>query len=98
MLYAFGETTTDEVYPDMPAQPFYSRYGKDKRKQEEHGADFIRIRLRAVENIPPHHAVGCGKHHDNYQDPAEHQKDMTGPFNDTIDFLLDSTDQLPGLL
>ena len=61
------QMTADKIYPDMPPQPLYRWYGKDKREQQEHGTQFIRIWLRIMEDVTPYNTVGRGKHHDNYQ-------------------------------
>ena len=49
----------------MPPDSLYVRYGQDNADNQEHGAEFVRIRLRIVEYIAPDYAVGNHKCHDN---------------------------------
>jgi hypothetical protein len=74
----------DEVDPDISTVSLHGGDCQDEGPQQEHGADFIRIRLRATEKVAPGYAVRGCKHHEHYHYPANNQQEAA----QTLDYII----------
>ena len=62
-----GELVEQQVVAEQPPLPLDGRVGQNEAYQEEHAAELVRDRLRAIKGVPANGPVGRKETHDDDQ-------------------------------